>query len=194
MVTIKHLNGWTSVRRLLVWAIRALAVLVVIAGSGTTGATPADDSDHLVVAIVSPADEVTISGQVRAAAAVRLRLYRFSRDGHAVLVSETEARPGESSFVFVDQERPAGDTVYHLRVVDRRGGETTLASALCVESRLTPLSSPAPSASGDQLAWAEGAACAPQLPSSDLVIVEIVTESGWILGPEPPVPRSSQPT
>jgi len=193
-VTLKHSTGWTGGRRLLARAIRALAVLVVIAGSGAVGATPADDGDHHVVAVVSPAGEVTISGQVRAATAVRLRLYRFGRDGQSMLVSETEARRGESSFVFVDQERPAGDTVYHLRVVGRRGEETTLATALCVESRLTPLSSPAPSASGDQLAWTEGAAGAPELPSSDLVIVEIVTESGWIPGPEPPVPRSQQPT
>ena len=109
-MTLKHSTGWTGGRRLLARAIRALAVLVVIAGSGAVGATPADDGDHHVVAVVSPAGEVTISGQVRAATAVRLRLYRFGRDGQSMLVSETEARRGESSFVFVDQERPAGDT------------------------------------------------------------------------------------
>lgn len=189
-----HVTDLTDRRRLLAWAMRALGVLVVIAGSSTVSATPADDYVHRVVAIVSPGDGVTISGQVRAYAAVRLRLYRFHPDGQAVLVSESEARPGESKFVFVDRERPAGGAVYHLRVVDQRGDETTLASALCVESRLTPLSSPAPSASDDQLAWPEGAAGAPQLPSFNLVIVETVAEGGWIPRPEPPVPRAQQPT
>jgi len=188
-VTTKPVTGWTGQRRLLVRAIHALVVLVVIPGSGTAG-----DPGHRVVAIVSPADVVTISGQVRASATVRLRLYRFRRDGEADLVSEAEARPGETTFVFIDRERPGGDTVYHLRVVDRSGDETILASALCVELRLTPLSSPAPSASGDQLAWTEEAAGAPQLPSSDLVIVESVAASGWIPELEPPVPRSLQPT
>ena len=173
------------------WWIRALGALVLMAWMGATAAAePTHDPDHLVVAVVSAADDVTISGQVRTATPVRLRLYRLRPDGVEVLVSETEAACGESPFEFVDSHRPAGDTVYHLRVVDRRGVETTLASAVCIDPHLTTVFAFSSTAPRDQLAGIPSTAEPPAFARSKMELDEAVPVSSWVPGPDPPVPRS----
>ena len=174
-------------------------VFVLVLATIVTGATlsfadigdaaPKNDLSRYPVKILSNPDHVTVSWQIRSQGKVRLRLYREQLSGDEILVNEVVAQPGVSSFEFVDAERPPGNTVYVLRVLRFDGNEKTLGSALCVESQFSQCSIPVTSTVSHHSVRATERNDWLRILSWPFETVESVTKSGWIRGPDPPVPR-----
>ena len=115
-----------------------IATGATLSFAATGDAAPKNGLGRYPVKILSNPDHVTVSWQVRSQGVVRLRLYREQPWGRETLVKEVITQPGTSSFEFVDDERPPGNTVYVLRVLRLDDNETILGSALCVESKFAP--------------------------------------------------------
>ena len=178
---------WSPSPRVCVVVTTVLAVLA--GGVGVSDAVVDSGPDYRSVSVVSATDNVTVSWQIRSGGTVRLRLYRLRPDGGATLVTETMAHGGVSSFEVVDYDRPPGTTVYYLRLVQASDLETTLGFAVCVESQFSQCSIPVTSTVSHHSVRATERDDWLRILSWPFATVESVTKSGWIRGPDPPVPR-----
>lgn len=142
------------------------------------------------VRAVSPHRDVTLYWQVHSGAVdVRLRLYRIDHELAPVLLAEQTAGPGSSTFHFVDADRPAQPTTYEIRYVARADSEVTLGSVVCLPGSLEPDRAAPHSFSIDPVAMPLLAAL-PGPAAARLPTRSVVHRSGYIGGPDPPVPRS----
>jgi len=178
-----------SARAVIVLFIATIATGATLSFADIGDAAPKNDLVRYQVTILSNPDHVTVSWQVRSQGEVRLRLYRELSWGRETLVKEVITQPGMSSFEYVDDERPPGSTVYVLRVLRFDGNETILGTALCVESQFSQCSIPVTSTVSHHSVRATKRIDWLRILSWPFATVESVTKSGWIRGPDPPVPR-----
>jgi hypothetical protein len=170
-------------------------VAIIVAGATSIGASArsTDRGSGLtkrLTTILSNADHATISWKVRSSGKTRLRLYRAQVTSGEVLVHEVIASSGVSSFDFIDDNRPPGNVVYLIRVVDEDGTESNLGSALCIESKFAQ-SDVSSTAGPYQPAWSRAARWTPDPESSSIGTRSAMFRRGFIPAPEPPVPRST---
>lgn len=168
--------------------VATIAAGTSLAFTETGDAAPESDLSWHPATILSRSDHATVSWQVRSAGNVRLRLYREQAAGGEALVNEVITQRGTSSFEFVDEKRPPGNSVYVLRVLGLDGNETTLGSAFCIESRFAP--SDVSSTDGStQLAYTREKMELQQPRSIGAIAQLSLLDDGFIPGPDPPVPR-----
>ena len=185
---LRPLETLRSAGVIFVLVLTTIVTGATLSFADTGDAAPKNDLGRYPVKILSNPDHVTVSWQVRSPGKVRLRLYREQSWGSETLVEEVIAEPGVSSFEFVDAERPPGNTVYVLRVLRFDGNETTLGTALCVESKFAP-SVVTTAGSSYQPACTRETAELPDTISVSLVGPPACVREGLIPAPEPPIPK-----
>jgi len=168
--------------------VATIAAGTSLAFTGNGGAAPENDLRWHPATILSSSDHATVLWQVRSAGTVRLRLYREQAMGSEILINEVTTPPGVTSFEFVDENRLPGSAVYVLRVLGGDGSETTLGSAVYVESKFAP-TEVSSSVSSFQPAWSQTAIRLPDPRSSSFGDRSALLSRGLIPEPEPPVPR-----
>jgi hypothetical protein len=172
----------------IVFVLATIVTSATLSFADTGDAAPKNDLERYSTTILSSHDHVTVSWQVRSPGTVRLRLYREQSSGGEILVEEVIAEPGVSSFEFVDDERPPGNTIYVIRVLGPNENETTLGSALCVEPKFAP-SVVTSAGSSYQPACTRETVELPDPRSVSLVGPPACVREGQIPAPEPPVPK-----
>ena len=172
----------------IVVALMVLAPSVAVVGvQAGNGFEPAPNR----VQAVSASDNRTISWDIRAGRAVRLRLYRISLDGAESLVGEFLVPQGISSFQTVDHSPLRGLKIYRLTVNGFDGTEITLGSITCIEMGFE-------SGSDSRVSFVrlDLAVVVPEINNlSDGGATRIgfsgrISRSSWLNGPDPPVPRA----
>lgn len=125
-----HQSHWRVLR---VGFVSALAVISTTVGVVAAHSADSPGPGPLEISFISGHRDVSISWDVRAMAAVRLRLYRAVPNGAEILIGEFPAERGVSSFRTVDGFSISGSKIYRLKLAEIDGSETTLGSILCIE-------------------------------------------------------------
>ena len=154
-----------------------------------TSATQQRSAKTRSVRVVPPNRDVTVSWEVLSAAPdVRLRLYRIEHELPPVLLVERSAGPGSNTFLYVDSNRSDQPATYELRCVARQESEITLAAVVCLPGSLEPNPAAPQSTSSDPATMPVTFSLL--VPTAVLLPPPSTTSwSGFIGGPEPPVPR-----
>lgn len=187
-------TGRSDVIRPVAAAMVALPFLLMGAGAlvgAGTGTPPPSPPSSRTVRTAPPSGPVTLSWQIRSAAPdVRLRLYRIDREAAPVLLAERRAGPGETSFRYVDGNRPPLQTTYEIRYVGRLDKEITLGVVVCVPGSLVPTDAATQTVSLDPAVMPP--ASGQTVPTALMLAPPSPTfPVGMVVGPDPPVPRAA---